>query len=100
MRISIKPEKQNQISIMIKICLIAAFPPSIRPLNEYSFNLAREFQRHEDVELTILADELEDYNFATDAKGNPADAQQSSQCRRVRQSDAGNSAVSRTPYGC
>jgi glycosyltransferase involved in cell wall biosynthesis len=64
---------------MIRICLIAAFPPSIRPLNEYSFHLAREIQRHKDVELVILADELEDYTFATDAEGNPADAEQSSQ---------------------
>ena len=64
---------------MTRICLIAAFPPSIRPLNEYSFHLAREIQRHKDVELIILADELEDYTFATDAEGNPADAQQSSQ---------------------
>ena len=58
---------------MIKICLVAAFPPSIRPLNEYSFHIAREIQRHKDVELTILADELEDYTFATDADGNPVD---------------------------
>jgi len=58
---------------MIKICLVAAFPPSIRPLNEYSFHIAREIQRHKDVELTILADELEDYTFATDADGIPVD---------------------------
>jgi glycosyltransferase involved in cell wall biosynthesis len=63
---------------MIKICLVAAFPPSIRPLNEYSFHIAREIQRHKDVELTILADELEDYTFATDAAGNPVDPHQSS----------------------
>jgi hypothetical protein len=63
---------------MIKICLVAAFPPSMGPLNEYSFHLAREIQRHKDVELTILADELEDYTFATDAEGNPVDPQQSS----------------------
>ncbi len=60
---------------MIKICLVAAFPPSMRPLNEYSFHLAREIQRHKDVELTILADELEDYAFAKGAEGNPADSQ-------------------------
>lgn len=54
---------------MTKICLITAFPPSIRALNEYSSHIARELQRHSDVELTILADELEDYAFATDAHG-------------------------------
>jgi glycosyltransferase involved in cell wall biosynthesis len=43
----------------MKICLIAAFPPSRRQLSEYSWHLAREIQRHKDVELTILADELE-----------------------------------------
>ncbi len=42
----------------MKICLIAAFPPSGGPLNEYSLHLAREIQRHPGVELTILADEL------------------------------------------
>jgi glycosyltransferase involved in cell wall biosynthesis len=45
---------------MLKICLIAAFPPSRGPLNEYSFSIAREIQKHKDVELTILADELDD----------------------------------------
>ena len=69
---------------MIKICLVAAFPPSIRPLNEYSFHLAREIQRHKDVELTILADELEDYKFATDADGHAADAQQTSKLPGVK----------------
>src|ERR1700712_3512018 len=45
---------------MLRICLIAAFPPSRGPLNEYSFSIAREIQKHKDVELIILADELED----------------------------------------
>ena len=63
---------------MIKICLVAAFPPSVRPLNEYSYHIAREIQRHKDVELTILADEIEDYTFNTDAEGNHVDAQRSS----------------------
>jgi glycosyltransferase involved in cell wall biosynthesis len=62
---------------MIRICLVAAFPPSIGPLNEYSYHIARELQRHKDVELTILADELEDYPFATDAQGNPIDTHDS-----------------------
>lgn len=63
---------------MIRICLITAFPPSIRPLNEYSYHIAREIQRHKDVELTILADELGDCSFAMDAQGNPVDTGHSS----------------------
>ncbi len=59
---------------MIKIALVSAFPPSMGPLNEYSFHIARELQRHENVELTILADELENYEFVTDAKGNRVEA--------------------------
>jgi glycosyltransferase involved in cell wall biosynthesis len=53
----------------MKICLVAAFPPSKRQLHEYSYFIARELQRHRDVELTILADELTDYAFATDGNG-------------------------------
>lgn len=53
----------------MKICLVAAFPPSKRQLHEYSYYIARELQRHEDVELTILADELTDYAFATNGNG-------------------------------
>ena len=49
----------------MKICLVAAFPPSRRQLNEYSYHLARELQRFPDVELTILADELTPYEFAS-----------------------------------
>ena len=54
---------------MIRICLITAFPPSMGPLNEYSYHIAREIQRHENVELIILGDELDDYKFVTDAQG-------------------------------
>ena len=54
---------------MIKICLVAAFPPSMGPLNEYTYHIAKEIQHHEGVELIILADELSDYNFVTDAQG-------------------------------
>lgn len=61
---------------MIKICLVATFPPSGRQLNEYAFHIARELQRRPDVELTILADELTSYEFATDENGNPLPAQQ------------------------
>ena len=53
----------------MKICLVAAFPPSKRQLHEYSYYIARELQRHNDVELTILGDELTDYTFATDGDG-------------------------------
>ena len=55
---------------MIRICLVAAFPPSMGPLNEYSYHIAREIQRHSDVELIILADEIDEYKFVTDAQGN------------------------------
>ena len=63
----------------MKICLVATFPPSGRQLNEYAFHLARELQRNPDVELTVLADELADYAFATDADGNPISVQRSSE---------------------
>lgn len=54
----------------MKICLVATFPPSGRQLNEYAFYIAKELQRHRNVELTILADELSSYDFATDENGN------------------------------
>lgn len=60
----------------MKICLVATFPPSGRQLNEYAFHIARELQRHPNVELTILADELDDYGFATDANGESLKADQ------------------------
>ena len=60
----------------MKICLVATFPPSGRQLNEYSFHIARELQRNPDVELIILADELTDYDFATDENGNSIKADQ------------------------
>lgn len=55
----------------MKICLVATFPPSGRQLNEYAYHIARELQRLPNVELTILADELADYDFATDSSGKP-----------------------------
>ncbi len=55
----------------MRICLVATFPPSGRQLNEYAFHIARELQRHPDVELFILADELTQYDFATDQDGKP-----------------------------
>lgn len=54
----------------MRICLVAAFPPSGRQLNEYAFYIANELRRHRNVELIILADELSNYDFATDANGN------------------------------
>jgi len=59
----------------MKICLVAAFPPSGRQLNEYALHVARELRSNPDIELTILADELADYRFATDANGNLFDAE-------------------------
>lgn len=43
----------------MKICLVTAFPPSRRGLNEYGFHLARELQRDPLLSLTLLADELD-----------------------------------------
>lgn len=43
----------------MKICLVTAFPPSRRGLNEYGFHIARELQRDPLLSLTILADELD-----------------------------------------
>lgn len=55
----------------MKICLVGTFPPSGRQLNEYAFHIARELGRHPNIELIILADELSEYQFATDEDGNP-----------------------------
>jgi glycosyltransferase involved in cell wall biosynthesis len=63
----------------MKICLVATFPPSGRQLNEYAFHIARELQRNSDVELTILADEVMDYDFATDENGDSLKAHQLSE---------------------
>ena len=43
----------------MKICFVAAFPPSGRQLNEYAFHIARELQKDPLLSLTILSDELE-----------------------------------------
>jgi glycosyltransferase involved in cell wall biosynthesis len=55
----------------MKICLVTAFPPSGRQLNEYGFHLARELHRNPLVNLTILGDKLTDYEWATDKDGKP-----------------------------
>ena len=43
----------------MKICLVTAFPPSKRGLNEYGYHVARELQSDPLLSLTILADRLE-----------------------------------------
>src|SRR5579884_1912088 len=43
----------------MKICLVTAFPPSRRGLNEYGFHIARELQADSLLSVTVLADELE-----------------------------------------
>ena len=43
----------------MKICLVSAFPPSRRGLNEYGFHIARELQQDVLCSLNILADELD-----------------------------------------
>ena len=43
----------------MKICLVTAFPPSRRGLNEYGYHIARELQRDPLLSVTILADELD-----------------------------------------
>lgn len=63
----------------MRICLVATFPPSGRQLNEYAYHVARELQGNPDIELTILADELTDYDFATDENGNPLKIRQGSE---------------------
>jgi glycosyltransferase involved in cell wall biosynthesis len=63
----------------MKICLVATFPPSGRQLNEYAFHLARELARNPEIELTILADELTDYDFATDENGKPLKSREQSE---------------------
>jgi glycosyltransferase involved in cell wall biosynthesis len=44
----------------MKICLVSAFPPSRRGLNEYGFHIARELQSDPLLSLTILGDHLDD----------------------------------------
>lgn len=43
----------------MKICLVTAFPPSRRGLNEYGYHIARELQKDPLLSLMVLADELE-----------------------------------------
>lgn len=55
----------------MKICLVTTFPPSGRQLNEYAYHIARELRRDPRIELTVLADQLTQYEFATDGEGTP-----------------------------
>ncbi|MBV9670740.1 MAG: glycosyltransferase [Acidobacteriales bacterium] len=57
----------------MKIGLVTAFPPSGRQLNEYGLHLARELVKESVVSLTIIGDELDVLDFATDAHGKPID---------------------------
>src|SRR3954467_14208385 len=43
----------------MKICLVTAFPPSRRGLNEYGFHIARELQRDPLLSVTVLSDALD-----------------------------------------
>ncbi|HLH09301.1 MAG TPA: glycosyltransferase [Terriglobales bacterium] len=42
----------------MKICLVTAFPPSRRGLNEYGYHIARELQADSLLSVTVLADEI------------------------------------------
>jgi len=64
----------------MRICLVATFPPSGRQLNEYAFHIARELQRNPTIDLIILADELSDYQFATDQNGEPLSSRPQEPC--------------------
>lgn len=43
----------------MKICLVTAFPPSRRGLNEYGYHIARELQSDPLLSIAVLADETE-----------------------------------------
>ena len=65
----------------MKICLITAFPPSGRQLNEYGLYLARELQRNPLVSLTILADKLTVMNGTRTRTANPSTGTSRGKCR-------------------
>ncbi len=60
----------------MKICLVTAFPPSGRQLNEYGLHLARELQRNPLLSLTVVGDELTTCDWATDAQGRRIDGRE------------------------
>lgn len=43
----------------MKICLVTAFPPSRRGLNEYGYHIVKELQQDPLLSLTVLADEID-----------------------------------------
>ena len=43
----------------MKICLVTAFPPSRRGLNEYGYHIARELQQDPVLSVTVLGDKLD-----------------------------------------
>ncbi len=43
----------------MKICLVTAFPPSRRGLNEYGYHIARELQADPLLSVTVLGDQIE-----------------------------------------
>jgi glycosyltransferase involved in cell wall biosynthesis len=58
----------------MKICLVTAFPPSGRQLNEYGLHLAQELQKNPLLSLAIVGDELSACEWATDAHGRRLEA--------------------------
>jgi len=54
----------------MKICLVGAFPPSGRQLNEYALHVGNELRQNPLISLTVISDKLEAVDFATDAAGN------------------------------
>jgi len=60
----------------MKICLVTAFPPSGRQLNEYGLHLATELQTNPLISLTILGDDLTACDWATDSHGRRLTAQE------------------------
>jgi glycosyltransferase involved in cell wall biosynthesis len=58
----------------LRICLVSAFPPSGRQLNEYGLHLAHELQKNPLLSLTIVGDELSACDWATDAHGRRLEA--------------------------
>lgn len=44
----------------MKICLVTTFPPSTGGLSEYGFHIAQELQRNPFLNLTVLADQLDE----------------------------------------
>jgi glycosyltransferase involved in cell wall biosynthesis len=82
----------------MKICLVSAFPPSGRQLNEYGFHLARELQRNPLVNLTILSDKLTEYEWSTDEHGEPTSAEDQKELEGFDVVRCWNTNTIATPY--